>query len=212
MGYSYVIVWEGVVIGGKRLRPNIQEMPGAVELARKFLFDYISFKPCLVRVEESQRETLLKNVGRSKESQIAREIKIQLHRAKEIAGDKVKIIESSNLKAILNQETERIKTQPQRCHMQFFRTVVSPFGIYHCPAFRGVDIAKISEKDGYLTDKKFRQSLKRMAQSIETFGATTECKDVGCFYNETNRWLETFIQSKEYVHDIEKVEDDNFFL
>jgi hypothetical protein len=207
-----VIVWEGVDIDGKRLRPNIQEMPRAAELARKFSFDYISFKPCLIRVEESQRETLLQNVGPSKESEIAKEIKIQLQRAREIAGDKVKVIESSNLKAMLNQETERIKTQPKRCHMQFFRTVVSPFGIYHCPAFRGVDVAKISEKDGYLTDKKFRQSLKRMAQSIETFGATKECKDVGCFYNETNWWLETFIQSKENVHEIEKVEDDNFFL
>jgi len=51
-----------------------------------------------------------------------------------------------------------------------------------------------------------------MAQSIETFLATTECKDVGCFYNETNWWLETFIQSKKNVHDIENVEDDNFFL
>ena len=51
-----------------------------------------------------------------------------------------------------------------------------------------------------------------MAQSIETFGADQECKDVGCFYNETNWWLETFIQSKENVRDIEKVEDDNFFL
>jgi len=212
LGYSYVIVWEGVDIDGKGLRPNIQEMPKATELASKFSFDYISFKPCLVRVEESQRETLLQNVGPSKESEIAKEIKIQLQKAREIAGDKVKVIESSNLKAMLNQETERIKTQPKRCHMQFFRTVVSPFGIYHCPAFRGVDIAKIAEKDGYLTDKKFRQSLKRIAESIETFRATTECKDVGCFYNETNWWLETFIQSKENVHEIEKVEDDNFFL
>jgi MoaA/NifB/PqqE/SkfB family radical SAM enzyme len=212
LGYSYVVVWEGVDVDGKRLRPNIQEMPRAVELARNFSFDYISFKPCLIRVEGSQRETLLQNVGPSKESEIAKEIKIQLQMAREIAEDKVKILESSNLKAMLDQETERIKRQPKRCHMQFFRTVVSPFGIYHCPAFRGVDIAKISEKDGYLTDKKFRQSLKRTAQSIETFDATTECKDVGCFYNETNWWLERLIQSKENVHEIENVEDDNFFL
>ena len=75
-----------------------------------------------------------------------------------------------------------------------------------------MDIALISEKDGYLTDKKFRQSLIRMARSIETFGATAECKDIGCFYNETNWWLERFIQSKKHVHDIETVEDDNFFL
>jgi len=212
LGYSYVIVWDGVDIGGKRLKPNIQEMPRAVELARKFSFDYVSFKPCLIRIEESQRETLLQNVGLSQESEIVEKIKVQLQMAREIAANKVKIVESSNLKAMLGQETERIKHQPKRCHMQFFRTVVSPFGIYHCPAFRGVDIAKISERDGYLTDEKFIQSLKRMAQCIETFGATTECKDVGCFYNETNWWLERFIQSQENVHNIEKVEDDNFFL
>ena len=212
LGYSYVIVWEGVDIDGKRLSPNIQEMPRAAELARKFSFDYISFKPCLIRVEESQRETLLQNVGPSKESEIAKEVKIQLQMAREIAGDKVKILESSNLKAMLDQETERIKRQPRRCHMQFYRTVVSPFGIYHCPAFRGVEIAKIAGKDGYLTDNKFKQSLKRVAKSILAFDAEQECKEVGCFYNETNWWLETFIQSKENVHDIQKVEDDNFFL
>ncbi len=212
LGYSYVIVWEGVEIDGKKLTPNIQEMPRAAELARKFSFDYVSFKPCLIRVEASQRETLLQDVDSSKESEIAKQIKVQLQQARDLAGDEVKILESSNLKAILNQETERIKSQPKRCHMQFFRTVVSPFGIYHCPAFRGVDIAKISEKKGYLTDKELKQSLKRTAKSIEAFDATKECKEVGCFYNETNWWLETFIQSKENVYELNNVEDDNFFL
>jgi wyosine [tRNA(Phe)-imidazoG37] synthetase (radical SAM superfamily) len=212
LGYSYVVVWEGVDVDGKRLRPNIQEMPRAVELARKFSFDYISFKPCLIRREESQRETLLQNVGPSEESEIAKEIKIQLQMAREIAGDRVKILESSNLKAMLDQKTKRIKRQPKRCHMQFYRTVVSPFGIYHCPAFRGVEIARIADKDGYLTDNKFKQSLKRVAKSILAFDAEEECKEVGCFYNETNWWLETLIHSEQNVRDIQKVEDDNFFL
>jgi wyosine [tRNA(Phe)-imidazoG37] synthetase (radical SAM superfamily) len=176
LGYSYVIVWKGVDIGGKRLKPNIQEMPRAVELARKFSFDYVSFKPCLIRIEESQRETLLQNVGPSKESEIAKEIKIQLQMAREIAGEKVKIVESSNLKAMLDQETERIKNQPKRCHMQFFRTVVSPFGIYHCPAFRGVEIAKVSGVGGYGTEK---------------FSRASECLIETCGNGLTSTWLET---------------------
>ena len=45
-----------------------------------------------------------------------------------------------------------------------------------------------------------------------TFDAEEECKDVGCFYNRTNWWLEEFIHSKEEIHELEKVEDDNFFL
>jgi MoaA/NifB/PqqE/SkfB family radical SAM enzyme len=212
LGYSFVVVWEGVEINGKRLPPNMEEMARSVELAREFSFDYISFKPCLVRLDESQRETLLKNVGKTKEEEIIDQIRVALQEAKRFAGDQVKILESSNLKAMLNRETDRIKRQPKRCHMQFFRTVVTPFGIFHCPAFRGVEEARIGEPDGYLSETKFKKSLKRTAQSIMTFDAEKECEDVGCFYNRTNWWLEEFIHSKEEIHELEKVEDDNFFL
>jgi MoaA/NifB/PqqE/SkfB family radical SAM enzyme len=212
LGYSFVVVWEGVEINGKRLPPNMEEMARSVELAREFSFDYISFKPCLVRLNESQRETLLKNVGKTKEEEIIDQIRVALQEAKRFAGDQVKILESSNLKAMLNRETDRIKRQPKRCHMQFFRTVVTPFGIFHCPAFRGVEEARIGEPDGYLSETKFKKSLKRTAQSIMTFDAEKECEDVGCFYNRTNWWLEEFIHSKEEIHELEKVEDDNFFL
>ncbi len=211
-GYSFVIVWEGVEIRGKRLSPNLHEMARAVELAREFSFDYVSFKPCLVRWNESQRETLLKNVGKTREEEIIDQIKIHLQEAKRFAGDRVKILESSNLKAMLNRETNQIKKQPKRCHMQFFRTVVTPFGIFHCPAFRGVEEARIGESGGYLSERKLEETLKRTATSILTFDAEEECKDVGCFYNRTNWWLEEFIHSKEEVRQIEKIEDDNFFL
>ncbi len=212
LGYSFVVVWEGVEINGKRLHPNTDEMAKSVELAREFSFDYISFKPCLVRFNESQRETLLKNVGKTKEEEIINKIRDHLQEARRFAGDQVKLLESPNLKAMLNQETDQIKRQPKRCHMQFFRTVVTPFGIFHCPAFRGVEEARIGEPDGYLSERKFRESLKRTAKSIMTFDAGEECKDVGCFYNRTNWWLEEFIHSKEGIHELEKVENDNFFL
>ncbi len=212
LGYSFVIVWEGVEINGKRLRPNLDEMTRSVELAREFSFDYVSFKPCLVRWNESQRETLLKNVGKTEEEEIIDQIKIYLQEARHVAGGRVKVLQSSNLKAMLNRETEQIKRQPARCHMQFFRTVVTPFGIFHCPAFRGVEEAMIGKPDGYLSETKFRESLKQAARSILTFDAKEECKDVGCFYNRTNWWIEEFIHSKEDIQDLEKVENDNFFL
>jgi len=212
LGYSFVIVWEGVEINGKRLSPNIHEMARSVELARKFSFDYVSFKPCLIRLNESQKETLLKDVDKVKEKEIIDEIRTHLDEAKRVAGDRVKILESSNLKAMLNQETNQIKRQPKRCHMQFFRTVVTPSGIFHCPAFRGVEVARIGDPDGYLSEKKLQESLKKTAQSILTYDAEEECKEVGCFYHHTNWWLEKFIQSKEDIHDIEKIENDNFFL
>jgi len=212
LGYSFVIVWEGVEINGKRLRPNLGEMTRSVELAREFSFDYVSFKPCLVRWDKSQRETLLKNVGKTKEEEIIDQIKIHLQEARHAAGSQVKILESSNLNAMLNHETDQIKRQPAKCHMQFFRTVVTPFGIFHCPAFRGVEEARVGMPDGYLSETKFRETLKRAAESIRTFDAKEECKDVGCFYNRTNWWLEEFIHSEEGVQNLEKIENDNFFL
>jgi MoaA/NifB/PqqE/SkfB family radical SAM enzyme len=212
LGYSFVVVWEGVEINGKRLRANLDEMTRSVELAREFSFDYVSFKPCLVRWNESQRETLLKNVVKTKEEEIIDQIKIHLQEARHAAGDQIKILESSNLKAMLNRETDQIKRQPGRCHMQFFRTVVTPFGIFHCPAFRGVEAARVGKPDGYLSETKFRESVRWAAKSILTFDARKECKDIGCFYNRTNWWLEEFIHSKKDVHDLEKVENDNFFL
>jgi len=212
LGYSFVIVWEGVEINGKRLRSNLNEIRRSVELAREFSFDYVSFKPCLVRWNESHRETLLKNVGKTKQAEIIDQIKIHLQEARHAAEDEVKILESSNLRAVLNREADQIKRQPPRCHMQFFRTVVTPFGIFHCPAFRGVEEARVGEPDGYLSQTKFRESLKRAAKSILTFDAKEECKDVGCFYNRTNWWLEEFIHSKEGVQSLEKIENDNFFL
>ncbi len=212
LGYSFVIVWGGAEINGNGLHANLHEIPRSVELAREFSFDYVSFKPCLIRWNESQKETLLKNVDKEKEEEIVEEIKIHLQKARSDAGDGLKILESSNLKAMLNRETDRIKKQPKRCHMQFFRTVVTPFGIFHCPAFRGVKEARIGELDGYLSERKLEESLQRTARSILTFNAERECKDIGCFYNRANWWIEDFILSKKEIHRIEKVENDNFFL
>ena len=212
LGYSFVIVWEGVEINGKRLHPNMDEMARSVERAREFSFDYISFKPCLVRFNESQRETLLKDIGKKKERDIIGQIKGYLQKARHLAGDQVKILESSNLKAMLNQETDQIKKQPKKCHIQFFRTVVTPFGIFHCPAFRGVEEARIGETAGYQSEAKFRETLLRTAESIMTFDAGEECREVGCFYNRSNWWLEKFIRSTEDVDELERIENDNFFL
>jgi MoaA/NifB/PqqE/SkfB family radical SAM enzyme len=212
LGYSFVIVWNGVKFQGKELPSNLDEMSEAVTLAREHSFDYVSFKPCLVRLESSQRESLLDHVDENQERTIVEAIRVCLEEAKKAAAHQIKILESINLKAMLNYETETIKKQPRRCHMQFFRTVVTPTGIFHCPAFRGVEKGKIGEEDGYASDSKFDESLLRTGASIQTFDAEGECHEVGCFYHPTNWWLEELIQSGTDTREITHVEDDNFFL
>jgi hypothetical protein len=100
LGYSFVVVWEGVEVQGKKLRPNVEEMAEAVRLAEEHSFDYISFKPCLVRLESSQRESLLDQVDRERERKIVKEIKTHLEKARAASGNRVKILESVNLKAV----------------------------------------------------------------------------------------------------------------
>jgi hypothetical protein len=212
LGYSFVIVWEGLQINGNELTRNTDEIAEAVKLAGEYAFDFISFKPCLVRLEDSQKESLLDKVERNEEEKILKEIKINLHKAKNIVDERIRILESVNLQAMMNKEVDQLKRQPKRCHMQFFRTVVTPSGIFHCPAFRGVRKAKIAESDGYVTESKFDQSLKSTARSISAFNAEDECKVVGCFYHHVNWWLEKFTNSNRDVAHIEEVGDDNFFL
>jgi wyosine [tRNA(Phe)-imidazoG37] synthetase (radical SAM superfamily) len=212
LGYSFVVVWDGIQSNGKRLAPNLHEMAESVAMAQEYSFDYVSFKPCLIRLEDSQRESLLDQVDQEKEKEIVEAVRMNLERAKVVAGDHPKILESVNLIAMLNGETDKIKKQPRRCHMQLFRTVVSPTGIFHCPAFRGVEKAKIADQDGYSTETKFRESFGRTTASILTFDAREECKVVGCFYSQTNWWLEDFIQSQRDIKELESVEDNNFFL
>jgi MoaA/NifB/PqqE/SkfB family radical SAM enzyme len=209
LGYSFVIVWEGIEMNGKTLTPNIDEMADAVILAERYGFDYVSFKPCLVRLEKTRKESLLDHVSKEQETALIERIKKNLDQAREVAAGKIKILESVNLIALLNGQADRIKRQPPRCHMPFFRTVVAPAGVFHCPAFRGVDKARIGERDAYL---RFDDCLQRTAESILNFPADKECDVVGCFYHHTNWWLETFIHSTRETAEIESVTDDNYFL
>lgn len=212
MGYSFVIVWDGIEINGQELCPNIMEIPEAVELAKEYLFDYVSFKPCLIRLEGSQKESLFAKPDPEKEKQVIRMIKRRLAEAKERTGDSLKILESVNLTAMLDNTIHELKIQPRTCHMQFFRTVLTPTGIFHCPAFRGVKKAQISGPDGYRSEGDFTKTQVNLAQSVEHFNATDECSVVACFYHHVNWWIENFIQSNRPVEELESITDDNFFL
>jgi MoaA/NifB/PqqE/SkfB family radical SAM enzyme len=212
MGYSFVIVWEGIYINGQELCSNIDEIPQAVVLAKEYDFDYISFKPCLLKLDYSQRESLFDPPDRKREKRVIKQITNNLQQAKKIANNKIKILESVNLKELIAGRIHEMKKQPTSCHAQFFRTVVTPSGIFHCPAFRGDDKAKIAEKNGYNNKDKFNISQKNLAHSIENFNAEQECSVIACFYHHLNWWIENFIHSNRNIEEIEKISDDNFFL
>lgn len=213
LGYSYIVVWEGATAAnGDRLTPNVDEMVDAVGLAQRFMFDYIAFKPCLTKLEDTRRETLLSNVEDNREHEIIQRVSVALDEAKRASAGSFRVLESANLRAMIRGDIDRIKIQPKRCHMQYFRTVVTFGGIYHCPAFRGDNVAQVGAPNGYTNDEKFETSLATTARSIMGFDAEKQCNEIACFYNSANWWLDDLIKSGVDVNSIGSIEDDNFFF
>jgi len=212
LGYSFVIVWKGIEVGSFELCPNIGEMSEAVRQAMDHGFDYVSFKPCLIRLEDSRKESLLAKPGGLSEDEIISAIREGLEQARATANGRMKILESVNLKALLEKRLFELKTQPRVCHAQFFRTVLTPSGVFHCPALRGVDKGRIAGPDGYAGTAAFEKATASLEGSIRTFNAEDECRVVACFYNQVNWWIERAIASDMDVSTIEPVVDNNFFL
>ncbi|HHO77031.1 MAG TPA: radical SAM protein [Deltaproteobacteria bacterium] len=210
LGYSYVIVWEGIFMNGKEICPNIEEINEAVELAGEYDFDYISFKPCLLRLDGSKKESLFSDTDAERENSIIQRIRENLAKAKHNA--QVAILESVNLHAMMDRKVHELKRQPNVCHSQFFRTVLAPSGVFHCPAYRGVAKGRIAGSDGYKNLDMFDKTHGALDKSIRNFDAGQECNVVVCFYHHVNWWIERFISSGESVDNLEVVEDNNFFL
>lgn len=212
LGYSFVIVWEGIQYNGHGLTPNINEIPEAVSLAMEYSFDYVSYKPCLLRLEGSGKESLFDPPDPEREAKVIHEIQARMNEAEMLQSGALKILKSVNLQAMLAGTLHELKVQPRVCHSQFFRTVLAPSGVFHCPALRGVPLGRIAGSDGYKDRECFSLTHENLDRSIETFDAGRECSVVVCFYHHVNWWIEQFIESSEDVSGIMEVEDNNFFL
>jgi hypothetical protein len=90
--------------------------------------------------------------------------------------------------------------------------VLSPAGIFHCPAFRGNETAKIAAQRGYLEGEPLQDTFQNLTRSIEHFDAEKECAVIACFYHHVNWWLEDFINSEKGVEELEEIADNDFFL
>ena len=179
MGYSYL-----VILG------NIGEIVPATHLARDYLFDYISIKPKLIRDPATNSEVVAMN------SKDKRETLEQIKKAKKLKTDKFRVLESINLRAIESKEQEDYTKQTRNCHMQYFRQVLSPLGLFNCPACRGIERAKIAGKEAYVPGN-LRNTQAQTARLIQEFDASLECRQVTCFYNQVNKFIKDLIEHPE---------------
>lgn len=195
-GFSFIIVCDGAEQRQENcvasVSSNINEIVSATRLARDSGFDYISLKIFLERNEEGA-EVLDLGAIKDPEDTIQR-IHTGITEAKQCETENFSVVLSTNLKALLEGTTVRLNEQPKVCHMTALRQVLSPLGIFNCPAHRGIQKARINSGIGYGTFKDADETRMRTAHNQYAFDASQECKEVTCFYNGANWFLQDLIE------------------
>jgi wyosine [tRNA(Phe)-imidazoG37] synthetase (radical SAM superfamily) len=215
LGFSFIIVWKDCEANDMEIHENIHEIEMAAERARKYRFNYIAYKPFLTRAKENNAEIvdLAKAEHKERIDPIMAEIRKRINIAKKLNTDDFRVIESTNLRVFENGTYDNYTHQPKNCHMQFFRQVLSPLGVFNCPVYRHVTAAQVGEKHSYADDKVTIDTQRDTLKLIETFNATKECKEVTCLYNHVNWFIEDLIKNPEKAEALTSgSERDDFFF
>ena len=213
IGFSFIIVWKDCETNDTKIIENVDEIIAAAKLAKEHEFDYISYKPFLTRAELNNAEIIGIEKEESYVESIMVKIRNDINDAKKLENENFTVIESTNLRVLENGTYMNYTEQPHNCHMQYFRQVLSPLGIFNCPVYRHVPQALLGEKHAYATTKDFKNTQKNTLRLIESFDATEECKDVTCLYNHANWFIEDLINHPEKLDSLESSFDRrDFFL
>jgi len=212
-GFSYIVVWKDARINEATIVENIHEIVMATERAKRYKFDYIAIKPFLVRAEANNAEIVDLKDSRTDFPEIVERIRNALREAKKLEDSTFKVYETTNLKVLYNGTYRNYMEQPRHCHMQFFRQVMSPLGLYNCPVYRNVPHARLNEKHGYATSEGTVKSQEGTLRLIQNFNASEECKEVTCLYNHVNWFIEDLIEHPEKLEALRPSADQkDFFL
>lgn len=198
VGFSYIVTWTGANINDTNIVQNLQEMAQAARLARDSKFTYITFKPFLTRDEVNNAEVIdIKH--QQNWAQTVAQIQEQVDAAIQLESPDFHVHQSTGLKAILQGRTQTLTKQPQQCHMQFFRQVLSPLGLFNCPVYRNQDHGKLGDMNAVSDVQVYDATRGVTANLVKNFNATTSCEKVTCLYNDVNWWIERLIQNPEQL-------------
>lgn len=211
VGFSFIIVWESAqsTHSGTThdIIPNIEEIVTATRLARDHRFSYISFKPFLTRYPDGT-EVMDPSVVSDFRKTLER-IREYVTEAKQYETDDFKVIESTNLSALLNDSWREFTNQPKTCHMQAFHQVLSPIGLFNCPAYRGNQKGLVNDKRAYSGQEETVNTQKTISNMLQIFDASKECANITCLYNSANWWLEKAVRGELSPEEIDALEDRN---
>ncbi len=212
IGFSFIITWKDCNANHQNIHENLDEMVEATRLAKAYKFDYISFKPFLVRLETNNAETVGLSRDDSDQVDILDHIRSNLERAHALEDDGFRVVESSNLVVLERGTAARYTHQPGTCHMTFFRQVVSPLGVYCCPVYRNVPAARIGDKNLYSDPASAPDACQDTLRVIDSFDASTECREVTCLYNDANWFVEDLVQHPEKIQQLNATPDRNDYF
>ena len=215
LGFSYIVTWKGAFINDAKIVENIHEMVDGARRAREYGFDYIAFKPFLNRAPYNNAEIVDLKEDDDGFDEIRRRIRANVDEAKTLETESFRIYETTNLKVLENRSFRDYMEQPRNCHMQFFRQVLSPLGMYNCPVYRNQEHGKVGPKDAYADEAQYDRTRATTGGLIESFNAHEQCREVTCLYNHVNWWIEDLIAHPEKLATLQaapKPQDPDFFL
>ncbi len=212
VGFSYIIVWSGASRDDEEICENIHEIVQAAGRAKRYGFDYISLKPILER-EADGAEVMDPAKARNQIVAVVKRIRTEVDRAKQLADATFKVYESINLRVLEQGNWKEFTRQPRTCHMQALRQVLTPTGLYNCPAHRGVPKAHLAGPGAYKSELDAAATGSSLAKVLDNFDASHECRNVTCIYNGVNWWLEKLVEDPREDVRVELGEElADFFL
>jgi len=212
VGFSYIIVWGGATREDNELHENIHEIVLAAERAKRFEFDYIAYKPVLER-QDTGAEVMDPKKASEETEQVVRRIRAEVDKAKAFDDEGFDVYESTNLRLLEQGNWRDFTRQPRTCHMQALRQVLTPTGLFNCPAHRGVEKARIGTPQAYRDAEHAAGTGQDLVRLLDTFDASHECAEVTCLYHGVNWWLEELINAPEGEAEIEPAEErTDYFL
>ena len=184
----------------------------AAERAKQAQFDYIAFKPVLERQADGAEVMDPEKAAGDLAAVVAR-IRAEVDRAKQLADERFAVVESTNLRVLEQGNWRDFTRQPRTCHMQALRQVLTPTGLYNCPAHRGVEKAKIGEANAFAGEAKARETAASVGGILDRFDASHECREVTCLYNGVNWWIEKLVNDPSAEPEIDPSDErGDYFL
>jgi len=209
LGFSYLIVWGGATREEHVLNENIHEIEMAAARAKKYQFDYIAFKPVLER-QENGAEVMDPGKTESELAEVVQRIRGAVDNAKELADDGFDVYESTNLRLLEEGNWQESTRQPHTCHMQALRQVLTPTGLFNCPAHRGVEKARLGGAAAYSGEDEAAATGDSLANLLDRFDASHECREVTCLYHHSNWWIEDLIENPEKEIELSEERGEHF--